>query len=48
VIYEGDRESAQARAQRHADRNRLGGATHHSPTIVPESEIPRRLAVLRR
>jgi hypothetical protein len=48
VIYDGDRESAQARAQRHAERNLRGGAVYHSPMIVPESEIPRRLAVLRR
>lgn len=47
VIYEGDRESAQARAQRHRDRNRSGGAIHHSPMIVPESEIQRRIAVRR-
>lgn len=47
VIYEGDRESARARAQRHAERNRLGGATHHAPMIVPESEIQRRVAARR-
>lgn len=44
VVYEGDRESASARAARHADRNRLGGATHHSPEIVPEEYIARATA----
>jgi hypothetical protein len=47
VVYDGDRESAQARVQQHRERNRSGGAVHHSPFIVPESEIPRRLAVHR-
>jgi hypothetical protein len=47
VIYEGDRESAQARVQRHRERNRSGGAVHHTPMIVPESEIPRRIAAHR-
>lgn len=47
VVYEGDRETAQARAQMHAERNGCGGAVHHSPEIVPESEIPRRLALRR-
>lgn len=41
VVYEGDRESAQARAGRHAERNGLGGALHHAPVIVPEDQIAR-------
>jgi hypothetical protein len=40
VVYEGDRESAQARAAMHAERNGRG-ATHHSPEIVPEEYIAR-------
>lgn len=43
VIFDGDLASAQARAGRHADRNGCGGAIHHSPMIVPESEIKRRI-----
>lgn len=47
VMYEGDRESANARAQKHAERNRRGGATHHTPMIVPESEIVQRVVARR-
>lgn len=48
VVYNGDRASAQARAQEHNESRRYsGGALHHSAFIVPESEIPRRLAVHR-
>jgi hypothetical protein len=43
TIYEGDRESSQARARQHAEeRNRSGGATHHSPEIVPEHLVAMR------
>lgn len=44
-LFEGDRESSQARAVQHRTRNELGGACHHAPFIVPESEIAKRLAV---
>ena len=44
VVYEGDRESANARAQMHAERNERGGATYHSPEIVPEEYIARCIA----
>lgn len=47
VVYDGDRDSAQARAQIHAERNGLGGAIHHSPMIVPEDQITRRIAARR-
>lgn len=42
VLYEGDRESAQARAGIHRERNDRGGCIHHSPAIVPEDQIARR------
>lgn len=43
VVFEGDRESAQARTVEHREeRNRIGGATHHAPAIVPEDQIARR------
>lgn len=47
VVYEGDRESAQARAAMHAERNGCGGAVRHSPEIVPEEYIARCVALRR-
>lgn len=48
VIYEGDRESANARAQEHREARRYsGGAISHSPIVVPEAEIERRTAARR-
>jgi hypothetical protein len=44
TMYEGDRASAQARAQIHAERNDRGGAVHHSPEIVPEECVARLVA----
>ena len=40
IVYEGTRETANARAQQHAD-GRERGATYHSPMIVPEELIER-------
>jgi hypothetical protein len=44
TMYEGDRLSAQARAQIHAERNDRGGAVHHSPEIVPEEYVAKLVA----
>lgn len=44
TMYHGDRASAQARAQIHAERNDRGGAVHHSPEIVPEEYVERLVA----
>jgi hypothetical protein len=46
VLFNGDRESANARAQHHRCRNDLGGAVHHSPCIVPEAYIAQRVLQL--
>jgi hypothetical protein len=46
VMFRGDRESANARAQHHRCRNDLGGAVHHSPCIVPEAYIAQRVLQL--
>jgi hypothetical protein len=44
TMFEGDRESAQARAQIHTERNDRGGAIHHSTQIVPEAYVARMVA----
>lgn len=46
VLFGGDRESANARAQYHRCRNDLGGAVHHAPCIVPEAYIEQRVLQL--
>jgi hypothetical protein len=45
TIFEGDRDSSQARASQHRDKNRLGGGIHHTPTIYPEAMVAHRVAL---
>lgn len=44
TIFEGDRDSSQARACQHRDKNRLGGGIYHGPTIYPEAMVANRVA----
>ena len=46
-IFDGDRESSQARACQHGDKNNFGGGVHHTPAIYPEAMVADRSAFLR-